>query len=231
MVAVGVGVGVAVVVAVGVGVGVGVAVVMTQDGWQPIATAPKDGMFLVVKADGNMFVISGEILWRQRTAKIPTPEHLRFDVTHWMPLPPPPETRAVSEVYISREAVEKCIALGDIYDQGVLLLALRDALDKAEQDVAFQAQRAATSEAEISELKANELRLHQIIYKLSDEPKELRATIARQQRAIAAAHAMQNSIEHLEPYVYANNDGTYMALCDAGDQFVVAIAYTGEAPC
>jgi hypothetical protein len=70
--------------------------VATKSQWQPIETAPKDGMFLVATPDGRQFVMSGEILERQRTAKHPTPEHLRFNVTHWRPLPAPPEQRARS---------------------------------------------------------------------------------------------------------------------------------------
>ena len=59
--------------------------------WQPIETAPKDDtMFLAGWPDGRMCVLKGSILAAQKTRATPTPEHLQFRCTHWMPLPAPP---------------------------------------------------------------------------------------------------------------------------------------------
>ena len=67
----------------------------TRDGtaivaeWEPIASAPVDGLFLVCAVGGGPFMVSGQILWMAR--KENTPSHLGLShVTHWMPLPAPP---------------------------------------------------------------------------------------------------------------------------------------------
>lgn len=59
--------------------------------WQPIETAPTDDtLFLAGWPDGRMAVLRGSILAAQKNRKTPTPEHLQFQCTHWMPLPEPP---------------------------------------------------------------------------------------------------------------------------------------------
>lgn len=59
--------------------------------WEPIGSAPTDGLFLVcaVGDDRGPFVVNGQILWVAR--KENTPSHLSLHhITHWMPLPDPP---------------------------------------------------------------------------------------------------------------------------------------------
>lgn len=59
--------------------------------WQPIETAPGNGIYLVCDATdkGHPFVMSGEILHSESES---TPGHLSFKhMTHWMPLPKAPE--------------------------------------------------------------------------------------------------------------------------------------------
>ena len=59
--------------------------------WQPIETAPKDStLFLAGWPDGRMCVLRGDILSAQKARATPTPEHLQFQCTHWMPLPAAP---------------------------------------------------------------------------------------------------------------------------------------------
>ena len=60
----------------------------TDDNWQPIETAPKDGTeILVVEPDGEMYVAFWNIyesLWFYGVDLcVPT---------HWMPLPQPPQS-------------------------------------------------------------------------------------------------------------------------------------------
>jgi hypothetical protein len=59
--------------------------------WRPIETAPKDGMFLAGWADGSgrSCVMAADIYHAQKGRQY-TPPHLRFECTHWMPLPAPP---------------------------------------------------------------------------------------------------------------------------------------------
>lgn len=57
--------------------------------WQPIASAPTDGQFLVGSVDEDVMIVSGQILWM--ALKEDTPRHLSLKhMTHWMPLPVPP---------------------------------------------------------------------------------------------------------------------------------------------
>jgi len=63
-------------------------------GWQPIETAPREpeAAFLVcaVGDPRGPFVVRSDILWQAR--KSGTPSHLGLSyLTHWMPLPAPPE--------------------------------------------------------------------------------------------------------------------------------------------
>lgn len=62
--------------------------------WQPMETAPKDGgMILGVNADGHV-----DQFWWQRNGAMVGREGWRnvrgsyYDLTHWQPLPSPPET-------------------------------------------------------------------------------------------------------------------------------------------
>lgn len=64
------------------------------DGWQPISTVPKDDTIVLAASprDGGewlMMPVRGAMLFRNTQG--PTPQHLRFDATHWRPLPPVPE--------------------------------------------------------------------------------------------------------------------------------------------
>jgi len=66
------------------------------EGWQPIATAPKDDTIFLTYGDGKTFVAKGSILAHGRRAD--TPEHLSMRyITHWMPLPAPPRLGADQE--------------------------------------------------------------------------------------------------------------------------------------
>lgn len=60
---------------------------MTQMQWQPIETAPRDGTkVLVIDASGEMeFARFNGDFWE-------TDWDWMNGLTHWMPLPPPPET-------------------------------------------------------------------------------------------------------------------------------------------
>jgi hypothetical protein len=55
--------------------------------WQPIATAPKDGIFLGWDADVGVYTacLHGE------RGPLYHWNHQRCQATHWMPLPAPPE--------------------------------------------------------------------------------------------------------------------------------------------
>jgi len=62
--------------------------------WQPIETAPKDGTHLIVS---NESVVWCNVKWVKRPRAGERWEHfalgaLRFNPTHWMPLPPAPDT-------------------------------------------------------------------------------------------------------------------------------------------
>ena len=70
--------------------------------WKPIETAPKDG-FLIVVTNAATAEISlahktrdGEVGWTQYVNGTPMlfQPKLRFEPTHWMPLPEPPEARS-----------------------------------------------------------------------------------------------------------------------------------------
>ncbi len=68
-------------------------------GWRPIETAPKDGAWILSwgKTDepGRAFMV---VAWstRDREWYSPTEDGL-IDITHWMPLPAPPETELPQE--------------------------------------------------------------------------------------------------------------------------------------
>lgn len=54
--------------------------------WEPIASAPTDGSFLVCGNENKPFVATGRMLWM--ALKEGTPSHLALNhLTHWMPLP------------------------------------------------------------------------------------------------------------------------------------------------
>ena len=61
------------------------------EGWRPIETAPKEGVFLVYMPDGAAKQRIQVASWHPNVRVVGG----RFDfdckpVTHWMPLPPPP---------------------------------------------------------------------------------------------------------------------------------------------
>ena len=82
---------------------------MSDNGWKPIETAPKDGTLILAASavTGDRYcvawqpgngdpedVIDGEDHWDNVGARNAAPA-LYFDrhfFTHWMPLPPPPST-------------------------------------------------------------------------------------------------------------------------------------------
>lgn len=57
--------------------------------WQPIKTVPKDGDDVIFLNVDRMLVLnmSPSHFWKTRTH----PAHIRFEATHWMPLPTPPQ--------------------------------------------------------------------------------------------------------------------------------------------
>lgn len=68
--------------------------------WQPIETAPTgdDDFFLVCcndpRDDRSPFVVRGSIFKSARKANTPSHLELRY-LTHWMPLPPKPESASM----------------------------------------------------------------------------------------------------------------------------------------
>lgn len=62
-----------------------------QDGWQPIETAPKDGTHFLALTKRHRWPVLA--YWRKDEISM---EYSGIDVTswvtHWMPLPAPPET-------------------------------------------------------------------------------------------------------------------------------------------
>lgn len=69
-----------------------------EEGWQPIATAPKDGTRILAYAAGREFEV-GLVVWRPETYQRPpyhtVPGHwvlygMIWEPTKWMPLPTPP---------------------------------------------------------------------------------------------------------------------------------------------
>ncbi len=60
--------------------------------WKPIETAPKErGVLLLAYApDPSRIMVWDAGLLAMAMAK-GTPDHLRFEATHWMPLPEPPK--------------------------------------------------------------------------------------------------------------------------------------------
>lgn len=67
---------------------------VTPQGWQPIETAPRDGEpVLIITSRGRMMVITPKVL--ANSMETTTPNHLRLQPTHWMPLPEPPLERHV----------------------------------------------------------------------------------------------------------------------------------------
>jgi hypothetical protein len=68
---------------------------MTDDkapsGWQPIETAPRDGTLILMWIEHTIDIKGGPMIggWHKKIGFSAS----RFDVpTHWMPLPPPPES-------------------------------------------------------------------------------------------------------------------------------------------
>ena len=59
------------------------------DGWQPIETAPKDGLVVLVYPNYHCAVTCGYYVkgtWRDDLDK-----NFEIEPTHWMPLPEPPK--------------------------------------------------------------------------------------------------------------------------------------------
>ena len=72
--------------------------------WQPIGTAPKDGSHLIVALTGDREPVVGEAYWHviehqwywanmgpQRGWDDPITEMCHNPITHWQPLPAPPQ--------------------------------------------------------------------------------------------------------------------------------------------
>lgn len=60
-------------------------------GWQPIATAPKDGTGILAVQGSNMRVCSWtQCGWTFYQSKLGAPFVIMIAPTHWQPLPPPP---------------------------------------------------------------------------------------------------------------------------------------------
>ena len=60
--------------------------------WQPIETAPKEGAWVLVYADGAIncaYVEAGKL--PEDWTRPANPNVLPWAVTHWMPLPNPPK--------------------------------------------------------------------------------------------------------------------------------------------
>jgi hypothetical protein len=68
-------------------------------GWRPIETAPKDGTIIDVWCACDTLPDGGfripEVIWEDRYDAFFSNEAgvLADDITHWMPLPAPPETQ------------------------------------------------------------------------------------------------------------------------------------------
>ena len=64
---------------------------MDSSSWQPIETAPKDVSILVIQTQNNIFAIAkgknGRGNWKTGCGRM---EYIA-GVTHWMPLPQPPD--------------------------------------------------------------------------------------------------------------------------------------------
>ena len=64
----------------------------TPQGWQPIATAPKDAMILMFGPDGiTVGCWDPGVVGHEN--RFPSGWLGAFEPTHWMPLPAPPEAR------------------------------------------------------------------------------------------------------------------------------------------
>lgn len=68
-------------------------------GWRPIETAPKDDALILAGCpadeefpEGRVMIWKGSIL--SRNLSDPTPRHLQFPATHWMPIPASPQPPA-----------------------------------------------------------------------------------------------------------------------------------------
>ena len=69
----------------------------SEAGWRPIETVPEDDTLFLAYCppddefpDGRTMIWKGSIFAYQ---KKPTPRHLQFPATHWMPLPSAPDRR------------------------------------------------------------------------------------------------------------------------------------------
>jgi hypothetical protein len=66
--------------------------------WQPIETAPKDGSYIMILFDGEHRVVSwvepikGARIWHWAERDQIEPSFNPALVTHWMPLPEPPQS-------------------------------------------------------------------------------------------------------------------------------------------
>ena len=64
--------------------------------WQPIETAPKDGIFIAYDLDIGVclcerYVFEGELVFLATEIGSGACEYVADDCTHWMPLPEPPK--------------------------------------------------------------------------------------------------------------------------------------------
>lgn len=68
-----------------------------MSGWQPIATAPKDGTTILILAEQDVSVVRWHSDWVCYADGVPAEYDgeitTAFRPTHWVPLPAPPETR------------------------------------------------------------------------------------------------------------------------------------------
>jgi len=58
-----------------------------HQGWQPIASAPRDGSSFLAFIDGEHV----EMVHHSVQSWVITNHGMKVEPTHWLPLPPPPE--------------------------------------------------------------------------------------------------------------------------------------------
>lgn len=66
-----------------------------MDSWQPIETAPKDGTRIWVNRAGNPSQAGRRVWWgkvgvARHGWKVAASKEMRYEPTHWQPLPAPP---------------------------------------------------------------------------------------------------------------------------------------------